>query len=172
MGMSAAEVEESLWQMHLTGHLSFRPAERRWALRVLCADFGDEKRDAFRKSAKAAEERSRLRWERMTAYTEERGCRHRFLRRYFGEEDAPARCGACDNCVPEEGLLLSEVESLLNRLRAPEASLSDIAGALSVSHARIARALHDISMDIARPLSLRLAAGAAKMWMRIRHNAS
>ena len=35
----------------------------------------------------------------MTRYAVDRGCRRRFLLRYFGER-APARCDSCDRCVP------------------------------------------------------------------------
>ena len=35
----------------------------------------------------------------MTRYASDRGCRRRFLLRYFGER-APSRCDSCDACVP------------------------------------------------------------------------
>jgi len=35
---------------------------------------------------------------RVRAYATTRGCRRRALLAYFGEEDAPERCGGCDRC--------------------------------------------------------------------------
>ncbi len=34
----------------------------------------------------------------MVGYVETKGCRSRYIRIYFGEEDVPERCGKCDNC--------------------------------------------------------------------------
>jgi ATP-dependent DNA helicase RecQ len=47
--------------------------------------------------AAARRERGEERLERMSHYAHQKGCRHRFLLEYFGDE-APARCAACDNC--------------------------------------------------------------------------
>lgn len=41
----------------------------------------------------------------MMRYAETIGCRSHFLRAYFGEADAPERCGHCDNCCRTEGSL-------------------------------------------------------------------
>jgi ATP-dependent DNA helicase RecQ len=42
--------------------------------------------------------RAASRMEDVIAYASGRDCRRRILRNYFGEK-APARCGACDNCL-------------------------------------------------------------------------
>ena len=38
---------------------------------------------------------------RMQGYAYQRGCRRRYILRYFGE-DAPWRCGGCDRCIPTD----------------------------------------------------------------------
>jgi ATP-dependent DNA helicase RecQ len=45
----------------------------------------------------ARRERGEERIDRMAHYAYQKGCRHRFLLEYFGDE-AEARCNACDNC--------------------------------------------------------------------------
>jgi ATP-dependent DNA helicase RecQ len=42
----------------------------------------------------------------MTFFCTGKDCLRRRILRYFGEE-APARCGGCSNCTPQEGLALS-----------------------------------------------------------------
>jgi ATP-dependent DNA helicase RecQ len=59
-----------------------------------------ESRAAAEEARQAAEARDRVeksRIEMMRTYAEARGCRRRFLLGYFGEE-APERCGNCDDC--------------------------------------------------------------------------
>jgi ATP-dependent DNA helicase RecQ len=63
-----------------------------------------EPRAAAEEARQAAEARDRVeksRIEMMRTYAEARGCRRRFLLGYFGEE-APARCGNCDDCRAAE----------------------------------------------------------------------
>ena len=45
-----------------------------------------------------------LKLQRMEKYAYGRGCRRRYLLRYFGEESVAWRCGACDRCVPASRL--------------------------------------------------------------------
>jgi len=41
-----------------------------------------------------------LKLQRMEKYAYARGCRRRYLLRYFGDESVAWRCGACDRCAP------------------------------------------------------------------------
>src|ERR1051326_4702192 len=36
---------------------------------------------------------------RMVEYADHRGCRHHFILKYFGDEEADERCNVCDNCL-------------------------------------------------------------------------
>lgn len=36
---------------------------------------------------------------RMIEYADNRGCRHHFILKYFGDEEADERCNVCDNCL-------------------------------------------------------------------------
>lgn len=44
-------------------------------------------------------ERASRRGEQMMAYVRHAGCRRAFLRKHFGEAEAPSRCGNCDVCL-------------------------------------------------------------------------
>jgi ATP-dependent DNA helicase RecQ len=41
---------------------------------------------------------------RMEGYAYQRGCRRRYLLRYFGEDSVAWRCGSCDRCAPRSGV--------------------------------------------------------------------
>lgn len=64
---------------------------------------------------------------RMIEYADHRGCRHQFILRYFGDEDATESCGGCDNCgapavaparalTEEEIVIIQKVLSCVARL--------------------------------------------------------
>ena len=53
--------------------------------------------EAARYTAESRERVEKSRIQMMRGYAEKRGCRRRFLLAYFGEE-APQRCGNCDDC--------------------------------------------------------------------------
>jgi len=168
LGRRADALEDTLWEMAIRGYLSFTPTQRVRAAEILRQNFSEQESTAYRASWKEALSYHRSRQEAMRSYILERGCRHRFLRRYFGEKDAPHSCNACDNCAPGEGLPSPEVESLLKRLSAGPVHLTDIGKAVSFRDARLPPALHAISFDLNQPLPVRLAAGIAKMWLKMR----
>lgn len=51
----------------------------------------------------AKRERDLAKLHRMIAYADHRACRHQFILQYFGDEEAPPRCAACDNCLAHRG---------------------------------------------------------------------
>jgi len=48
------------------------------------------------------ERRDRRRLQEMIAFCDTRGCRHRFILSYFGEEARADVCGGCDHCGPRQ----------------------------------------------------------------------
>jgi ATP-dependent DNA helicase RecQ len=63
------------------------------------ADLDSAARDAVEEQRKRREyELERL--EKMREYAEINSCRREYLLQYFGDEDAPLRCGNCDVCHP------------------------------------------------------------------------
>jgi ATP-dependent DNA helicase RecQ len=55
----------------------------------------------------------------MLSYAQHRGCRHARITDYFGQEGAPRRCQACDNCLdldrpPEEQVPLAQLRLALS----------------------------------------------------------
>jgi ATP-dependent DNA helicase RecQ len=53
---------------------------------------------------------------RMQAYAYQRGCRRRYILRYFGES-APWRCGGCDRCLPSDRRILPGWPAPKKRIR-------------------------------------------------------
>ncbi|MBI4028607.1 MAG: ATP-dependent DNA helicase RecQ [Verrucomicrobia bacterium] len=57
--------------------------------------------DFERLNAKRERDVAKLR--RMIQYADNTGCRHQFILRYFGDEDAGERCATCDTCLSRTG---------------------------------------------------------------------
>lgn len=77
----------------------YRPGSRVYTTRLVepVRALRDLPIDYERLESKRARDTAKL--QRMIAYAEHRGCRHRFILEYFGEEEASGRCLACDNCL-------------------------------------------------------------------------
>ncbi|MBX7101252.1 MAG: ATP-dependent DNA helicase [Myxococcaceae bacterium] len=99
------------------------------------------------KPMQAQERQSVLLLKRMTDYAYSKRCRHGFLLRYFGEQDAPSRCEACDVCAGRQ------VE-----LAAPSAAsrrVASVSPAAAVQHSALAaEALRRFRRELAASLDL------------------
>ena len=83
------------------------------------------------------ERRDRQRLRDMIAFCDTRGCRHRFILSYFGEEARADVCGGCDHCGPrqppaplsdEQWTVVQKTLSCIGRLRGrfPSACVVDV----------------------------------------------
>jgi ATP-dependent DNA helicase RecQ len=71
--------------------------------RLLAGDpSGSAIEDALARAAERAR-RGPTRLEMVRQYARLHSCRRQFLLQYFGDYDAPATCGMCDNCLPRLG---------------------------------------------------------------------
>lgn len=77
----------------------YRPGSRIYTTRLVepVRPLSELAIDYERLETKRARDTAKL--QRMVAYADHRGCRHRFILEYFGEEDVPGGCLACDNCL-------------------------------------------------------------------------
>ena len=83
------------------------------------------------------ERRDRMRLRDMIAFCDTRGCRHRFILSYFGEEARADVCGGCDHCGPrqppepltdEQWVVVQKILSCIGRLKGlhPAACIVDV----------------------------------------------
>lgn len=83
------------------------------------------------------ERRDRMRLRDMIAFCDARGCRHRFILSYFGEEARADVCGGCDHCGPRQPpeplsdaqwVIIQKILSCIGRLKGqhPASCVADV----------------------------------------------
>ena len=91
------------------------------------------------------ERRSLLLLRRMTDYAYWRQCRRAFILRYFGEQDVPSSCGACDVCAGPRRAVCSEASAPAP----PGTPPVELHSALAVSELK--RWRRDLARDVGVP---------------------
>ncbi len=103
LGVAPEKVEPTLLSKEADGALFFQVGPRAILHKVTGSAEGAPA--VLDRYAALAEQRGK----EILDYVKTTRCRHWYLRRYFGEEGVPERCGSCDNCLgvahelPEEG---------------------------------------------------------------------
>jgi len=105
----------------------YRQGSRTYTTRLVepIRPFEELEIDFARLDAKRERDLAKLR--RIITYADHPDCRHQFILQYFGDEDAPPRCAACDNCLArssaarrlpsdEETLIIQKTLSCVARL--------------------------------------------------------
>lgn len=103
-GGDLASARLALDALQAAGVLGWRADSARSGYRPTDPDLTAESLtiDWRRVAARRAVELRKLK--RMEGYAYQRGCRRRYLLRYFGEDSVAWRCGSCDRCAPRSGV--------------------------------------------------------------------
>jgi len=94
-------VGSALYQLERAGFIfcDYRQGSRTYTTRLVepVKEFADLPIDFEKLDAKRERDLGKL--HRMIAYADHRGCRHEFVLKYFGDDEAAPRCAVCDNCL-------------------------------------------------------------------------